>query len=105
MSSSVGVRTRAQLEAVAAEVKIPIILGGTGPELSDKAYLAGQGVRVSLQGHQPIAAAVQAVYDTMKALRDGTPPAKVERVASAAFMKQVTREADYDRWTKEFLGG
>jgi carboxyvinyl-carboxyphosphonate phosphorylmutase len=50
-------------------------------------------------------AAVQAVHDTMKALRQGTPPAKLAGVASADLMKRVARDADYTRWTKEFLGG
>ncbi len=101
----VGTRTRAQLEAVAAAIQIPIILGGAGAELADPAYLAANRVRVSLQGHQPIMAAVQAVHDTLKALRQGTPPAKLAGVASAELMKRVTRDADYTRWTRDFLGG
>ena len=101
----VGTRTRAQLEAVAAAIQIPIILGGAGAELADPAYLAANKVRVSLQGHQPIMAAVQAVHDTLKALRQGTPPAKLAGVASAELMKRVTRDADYTRWTRDFLGG
>ena len=63
----VGVKTREQLEAVAAELRIPIILGG-GATLGDREYLASKGVRVSLQGHQPFQAAVQAIHATMKAL-------------------------------------
>ena len=37
-------------------------------------YLAGQRVRIALQGHAPFAAATQAVYETLKALREGTSP-------------------------------
>jgi carboxyvinyl-carboxyphosphonate phosphorylmutase len=47
---------------------------------------------------------VKAVHDTLKALRDGTPPAKLAGVADAELMKRVTRDADYTRWTKDFLG-
>jgi carboxyvinyl-carboxyphosphonate phosphorylmutase len=61
-------------------------------------------VRIALQGHQPFAAAVKAVYETLKALRDGTPPSKLAGVASADLMKRVTRDDDYARWTKDFLG-
>jgi carboxyvinyl-carboxyphosphonate phosphorylmutase len=50
-------------------------------------------------------AAVQAVHATLKALRDGTPPAQLANIASAELMKRVTRDADYARWTREFLGG
>ena len=100
-----GVKTRAQLEAIHAAIKIPILLGSIEPELSDKDYLSAQGVRIALQGHLPFAAAVKAVHDTLKALRDGVPPKQIQGVASAELMKQVTRGADYDRWTKDFLGG
>jgi len=39
----------------------------------------------------------------LKALRDGAPPASITSVASAELMKQVTRQADYAKWSKEFL--
>ena len=99
----VGVKTRADLDAIAAEIKIPLILGGSSPDLLDRDYLAGRGVRVALQGHQPIQAAVRAIHATMQALRDGTPPAKLEGLASAELMKIATRAEDYERWTKDFL--
>src|ERR1700728_2776717 len=98
-----GVKTRAQLDAVASAVKLPLFLGSAGPELYDLDYLSARNVRVCLQGHLPFMAAVKAVYETLKALRDGTPPADIKAVASADLMKQVTRQADYAKWTKEFL--
>jgi carboxyvinyl-carboxyphosphonate phosphorylmutase len=101
----VGVKTRAELDALSAATKIPIILGGGTPELIDKEYLASRRVRIALQGHQPFAAGVKAVYETLKALREGTPPGKLQGVADAELMKRVTRGADYAKWTKEFLGG
>ena len=79
--------------------------GRRSPELADLAYLGARRVRIALQGHQPFAAAVKAVHDTLKALRDGTPPSKLQGVADAELMKRVTRDADYTKWTKEFLGG
>ncbi len=101
----VGITDRAQLDAAAAAIDIPIIMGGGPPELADLDYLGGKNVRVALQGHQPIMAAAQAVHDTMKALRDGVKPKELKGVGSAAFMARVTRDADYKRWTAEFLGG
>jgi carboxyvinyl-carboxyphosphonate phosphorylmutase len=101
----VGVRTRAELDALSAATRIPIILGGGTPELSDRDYLASRRVRIALQGHQPFAAAVKAVHDTLKALREGTPPSKLTGVADAELMKRVTRDGDYARWTKDFLAG
>ena len=38
----VGIKDRAQLEAAAAAIDIPIIIGGGAPELSDLDYLAAQ---------------------------------------------------------------
>ena len=99
----VGVKTRAQLDAVASVVKLPLFLGNAGAELYDIDYLSARNVRVCLQGHLPFMAAVQAVHETLKALRAGTPPADIKSVASADLMKQVTRQADYAKWSKDFL--
>jgi len=99
----VGVRTRAELDALSAATRLPIILGGGTPELSDRDYLASRRVRIALQGHQPFAAAVKAVHDTLKALREGMPPGKLPGIASAELLKKVTREAAFSGWTKEFL--
>ena len=100
-----GVKTRAQLEAVAASVKIPIFLGGVETELADLDYLSGQGVRICLQGHQPIMAAIRAVHETLQALRNGTPPKALANLPSGELIKTVTRDDHYTRWMNEFLGG
>ena len=101
----VGVRTRAELDAISAATTLPLILGGVSGDLTDKDYLSARRVRIALQGHQPFAAGVKAVYETLKALRDGVPPGKLQGVASAELMKKVTRDDDYTRWSKDFLGG
>jgi carboxyvinyl-carboxyphosphonate phosphorylmutase len=100
-----GLKTRAELEAVSSAIRIPLVLGGAGPELFDLDYLSAQRVRVCIQSHQPIVAAIRAMHDTLKALRDGTAPKDITGLASNELMKQVTRDADYKRWIKEFLGG
>ena len=99
----VGLKSRADLDTMAGELKRPLILGPVPLEMMDRDYLASRGVRVCLQGHQPIQAAVRAVYDTMRALRDGVAPGALECLPSAEVVKRVTRGADYDRWMKEFL--
>ena len=100
----VGVKTRDQLDAVADCIDIPIFLGSSSDELKDLSYLASRRVRISNLGHQPIMAAVQAVYTTMKALREGEAPSTLSGVASKELMQQVTRDEDYQRWMSEFLG-
>jgi oxaloacetate decarboxylase len=98
-----GGMTREQLDAISAAVKIPLMLGGSGRELQDRDYLASRRVRIALQGHQPFSAAVQAVYNTLKALREGTKPGELQGIASAEMMRRVTRDGDYKTWTEKFL--
>jgi carboxyvinyl-carboxyphosphonate phosphorylmutase len=100
-----GVQTREQLDALSAAVEVPLILGGVGDALSDLDYLSERRVRICLQGHQPIMAAIRAVHETLRALREGTPPRELANLPSPDLMKLVTRDEDYGRWTKEFLGG
>ncbi len=100
----VGVKERAQLDAIHAQIKLPLILGGAPAALMDRDYLGARGVRVCLQGHQPFQAAVHALHQTLKALREGTAPKDLPNLASAELMAKVTRNADYQRWTRDFLG-
>jgi oxaloacetate decarboxylase len=100
----VGLKTRAELEAIAAATTLPIVLGGFPEDLIDQSYLVGQRVRIALQGHAPFAAATQAVYETLKALRDGLPPKQLKGLASSELTGRVTRDADVKARSSEFLG-
>ncbi|WP_027526133.1 oxaloacetate decarboxylase [Bradyrhizobium sp. Ec3.3] len=99
-----GIKTRTELEAIAAATRLPIVLGGAPDELNALDYLAGQRVRIALQGHAPIAAATQAVYDTLKALREGTPPKNLSGLASSELTSRIMREAYVKARTADFLG-
>ena len=99
-----GAQTKEEVQAVRAETTLPLILGGAGGELSDLDFLGSMGVRVALQGHLSFQASIKAVYDTMKALKDGVAPADLRNnLASSELIEQVTRRADYSQWTKDFL--
>jgi carboxyvinyl-carboxyphosphonate phosphorylmutase len=98
-----GGMNEANLDAMASAVKLPLMLGGGGGAMSDKTYLGSRNVRIALQGHQPFSAAVQAVYNTLKALREGVKPSELHGIASADLMKRVTREGDHKTWTEKFL--
>jgi oxaloacetate decarboxylase len=100
----VGLKTRGELEAISAATTLPIVLGGFPEDLIDRDYLLGQRVRIALQGHAPFAAATQAVYETLKALRDGQPPKSLKGIASSELTGRVTREADVKARSNEFLG-
>lgn len=99
-----GVKTRAELEAIAAATKLPIVLGGFPEEMIDPDYLANQRVRIALQGHTPFAAATQAIYETLKALRDGQSPKGLKGLASSELTARLTREAQMKARSAEFLG-
>jgi oxaloacetate decarboxylase len=99
----VGVKTRAELDAIAESVNAPLILGGAGGELLDLDYLSARGGRVCLQGHQPFAAAVEAMRATMQALRDGVAPQALPGVAGEHLLQKVMRQGDYTRWSGEWL--
>jgi carboxyvinyl-carboxyphosphonate phosphorylmutase len=104
MLFTAGVKTRAELDALSAAVKLPLFLGSAGKDLYDLDYLSARNVRVCLQGHVPIMAAINAVHATLKALRDGKPGWEFENISPPSeLMKRVTRQADYAAWTKDFL--
>lgn len=99
-----GLKTRAELQAIAAATKLPIIMGSADGKLADTAFLASQRVRVANQGHAPIAVATQAVYDTLKALRDGTSPKDLEGLPSADLTNRVMRDAEVKVRSADLLG-
>ena len=99
-----GIKSRAELEAIVSATRLPIVLGGASEELGGLDYLASQRVRIALQGHAPIAAATQAVYETQKALREGMAPKSLKGLASSELMARITREAAVKARSADFLG-
>ena len=99
-----GIKSRAELEAIASATSLPIVLGGAPEEMSALEYLGGQRVRIALQGHAPFAAATHAVYETLKALREGASPKSLKGLASSELTGRATREADMKKRVTEFLG-
>ena len=99
-----GVKAKSELEAIVAATTLPIVLGGAPEAMNDLDYLGSQRVRIALQGHAPIAAATQAVYATLKALREGLPPKDLGGLASSELTNKVTREADVKARLAQLLG-
>src|ERR1700751_3863944 len=99
-----GIKSRAELEAISAATQLPIALGGAPGELNDLGLLAQFRGRIALQGHAPIAAATQAVYATLKALRDGGSPKQLQGLASSELTGRVTRNAEMKARSADFLG-
>ena len=99
-----GIQARGELEAIAAATTLPLVLGGVPEAMADPDELAGLRVRIALQGHSPFAAATQAVYETLKALREGTAPKDLKGLASSELSARVTREAAVRTRSANVLG-
>ena len=99
-----GIKARVELEAISAATTLPIVLGGAPEEMTAPDYLAAQRVRIALQGHAPFAAATQAVYETLKALREGTSPKNLKGLASSELAGRAMREVEVKARSNEFLG-
>ncbi|MBT3333509.1 MAG: oxaloacetate decarboxylase, partial [Rhodospirillaceae bacterium] len=87
----VGMPSRQAFETIAAEVSVPILLGGGAKDMRDPAWLASHGARFLLRGPQTFTASVQAIHDTMQALRDGVEPEDISGTASGELMRTVTK--------------
>jgi carboxyvinyl-carboxyphosphonate phosphorylmutase len=99
-----GIKSRAELEALSAATRLPIVLGGAPDEMANLDYLASLRVRIALQGHAPFAAATLAVYETLKALREGTSPKQLKGLASSDLTGRVMRDGAMKARSARFLG-
>ncbi len=99
-----GIKTRAELTAIAAETRLPIMLGTADGELDDAAFLASCRVKICTQGHLPFAAGALAVYETLKALREGVSPKDLEGLPSADFVNRYMRNGVVQQRMADFLG-
>jgi carboxyvinyl-carboxyphosphonate phosphorylmutase len=99
-----GIGSRAELDAIAAATTLPVVLGGAPEQMIDRDYLGSRRVRIALQGHAPFPAATQAVYATLKALRDGRSLKDLTGLAPAELTGRLTRAADVKARLARFLG-
>lgn len=100
---AIGIKDEGDLKTITSAVDLPLIISYPGDDLADLSELASYGVRICLQPHVPIAAAVQALENTYKALRDGVKPSAIPGVADKESMAKATDKAAYDDWAKRFL--
>jgi carboxyvinyl-carboxyphosphonate phosphorylmutase len=98
----VGLKSEAELSRIASATKSPLILASHSAEL-ESVNLSAYKVRINLQGHLPMMAAVQGVYETMKALREGASPLEIKNIASTTLLANVTRAGLYDQAARDHL--
>jgi len=98
-----GAKSLDQVKAVHEAVKLPIIAGLSFPSVTREDYAAA-GVRVQLQGHQPVAAVVKVLQEVYAYLQNGGAPEGIGgMLASEGDMKRLVRNDVYKEWQKEFL--
>ena len=100
-----GLDSREQLDRIAAATRLPLILAGCSEKLFDLAYLKERRVKVWMAGHQAFNAAVQGLVDAMKAVREGARASELKDIAPGSLMAKLTRAADYQAATRDYLGG
>jgi len=99
----VGQEKPEQIEAIHAAVTLPIIIGWAPASLT-REDLAARGVRILLQGHQPIAAAVKALHETYTHLYNGGNPVDLKStIASAEAMERLVDGKLYREWRRVYL--
>jgi carboxyvinyl-carboxyphosphonate phosphorylmutase len=99
-----GLSRREDLDRIAQEVRLPIVLGGAGAEiLADADYLASRGVRIGFSGHRPYAEAARAFYDAVRAERERLGHAVPERIAPDQLMGRLSRTALYQQYVADYL--
>ncbi len=100
------VKGRAQLDAIAARTRLPIVLGGPGAEIAndiDLDYLSERRVRICLLGHHGIAAAAQAIHEVARAMYEGRPLADLRGFGSEALMSRLSRAEEFEKLGRAFL--
>ena len=98
-----GIEKTEHFQAVRAVFKQPIIVGASHGALT-REELAAAGVRLMLQGHQEVAAAVKALRETYTHLFNGGAPADLKsKIASAEEMEQLVRGESYQQWLREYM--
>jgi carboxyvinyl-carboxyphosphonate phosphorylmutase len=97
-----GLKSLEQFDAVRDAVKIPIVCGTT-PQI-DRKVLEERGVRLLLQGHQPVAAVVKALREVYTHLHGGGAPAALkDRIVSPEELAVITQGTEYETRRKAYL--
>lgn len=97
-----GLKSLGDFDAIRAAVTLPIIVG-SAPALK-RENLAARGVRLLLQGHQPVAAAVKALREVYTHLYNGGAPAELgSLIAAPDEMDRLVNGGQYREWRRQYL--
>jgi carboxyvinyl-carboxyphosphonate phosphorylmutase len=97
-----GLKKLEEFDAIRAAVRLPIIIGLAPAEMRED--LAARGVRLLLQGHHPVAAAVKALREVYTHLYNGGAPAELKSaIASPDEMERLVNGGQYEEWRRQYL--
>ena len=98
-----GLRTRDELDRIAAATRLPLVIGGIPESMCDAEYLASRRGRLWTGGHHTFNVAVKALYDAMKAVHGGLLASKLPGAATKDLTDAVTNSGSYAESVKRFL--
>lgn len=100
-----GSQSREQIEAVHGATSLPLcVLNPPADARNDAAFLAANGVRILMLGNPAYAVAVQAIYDSLKHLKDGGAPEDLAgRPAAPELLRQVNRTDEFLALQEQYL--
>jgi 2-methylisocitrate lyase-like PEP mutase family enzyme len=101
-----GVKSKADIEAThEAAPDIPITVLAPPPGIKgDARFCAENNLKIIMLGNPTYLAAVKAIHDTLKFLKDGGDEAELKAtLADAALARQVIRIEEFEKWQKEYL--
>jgi carboxyvinyl-carboxyphosphonate phosphorylmutase len=101
----VGIRRgRADIEAVHQATPLPLCVLNPPPDTrNDPHFLAANGVRILMLGNPTFAVAVQAIYDSLKHLKDGGALEDLRhRQASQDLLRKVNRTDEFIQWQGKY---
>ena len=97
-----GLTKLEEFDAIRAAITIPIIVG-FAPML-EREVLEARGVRLLLQGHQPVAAVVKALRDVYAHLYNGGAPSELKPlIATPDEMDRLVNGPQYEQWRRQYL--
>lgn len=96
-----GLKRLDEFDTIRSDLTLPVIVG-TAPMVR-REDLAARGVRLFLQGHQPLAAVAKALRETYEHLHRGGAPAELgARIASQEELARLLDTSRYEAWREDY---
>jgi oxaloacetate decarboxylase len=96
---------RADIAAVHQATSLPLcVLNPPAEARNDTAFLSANGVRILMLGNPTYAVAVQAIYDALKRLKEGTALEDLKELqAPPELLRVVNRTEELMQWQQDYL--